>query len=127
MGSCKEELCVAGELAYQAQLQVAITLLHYTDLACTSVPYGWSHSTRKDVQPGKVIEVIIRKDKEAWAPFDPRKEGEQDISESNETHFLNGLQQIRPTAQILKSMESCLHSQRRNKLYMTKCTECRLV
>lgn len=25
MGSCKEELCVAGELAQQAQLQVAIT------------------------------------------------------------------------------------------------------
>lgn len=72
----------------------------------------------KMCSPRKVIEVNIRKDKEAWAPFDPRKGGEQDISESNETRFLNGL---------LKSMESCLYSQRRNKLYMTRCTECRLV
>lgn len=48
MCSCKEELWVAGEFPYQAQLQVAITYI-----ACNSVPYGWSHSTRKDVQPGK--------------------------------------------------------------------------
>lgn len=36
----------------------------YTNLACTSVPCGWNHSTRKDVQPGKVIEIMeIRKNK----------------------------------------------------------------
>lgn len=69
----------------------------------------------------------IRKDKEAWTPFEPTKEGQQDISESNKTSFLSGLQQIRPTAQIMRSIESGLHSQPRNKLYMTECAECRLV
>ncbi|XP_068690180.1 uncharacterized protein [Montipora foliosa] len=109
----------------------------YTDPACTSVPCGWNHSTRKDVQPGKVIEMDIRKDKasrngsdeargiikDAWRAFDPRKEGQREISESKKTHFLNGLAQTRPTAQILKSMESRLHGQPRHKLYMTECAE----
>ena len=108
----------------------------YTDPACTSVPSGWNHSTRKDVQPGKVIEMDIRKDKasrngneargiinDAWRVLDHRKEGQREISESKKTRFLNGLAQTRPTAQILKSMEYRLHRQPRHKLYMTECAE----
>ena len=133
--------CIAGT---SATCNLIIALLFrvnfavqsgYTYLACTSVPCGWNHSTRKDLQPGKVID--IRKDKasrngnneargiikDTWRAFDPREEGQQEISGSKKTNFLNGLQQIRPTAQILKSMEFLLHSQPRNELYMTECAE----
>lgn len=86
------------------------------------------------MQPGKVIEMDIRNDKasrngndeargiikDAWRAFNPRIEGQREISESKKTRFLNGLEQTRPTAQILKSMESRLHRQPRYKLYMTE-------
>ena len=52
--------------------------------------------------------------KDAWGAPDPRKEGQQEISESKKTHFLKGLEQ---------TMESCLHRQPRNKLYITECAE----
>lgn len=141
---CGQCTCIAGTSVTCSHI---IALLYnvnfavpsgYTNLACTSVPCGWNHSTCKDVQPGKVIEIMeIRKNKtsrngndeargiikDAWGAPDPRKEGQQEISESKKTHFLKGLEQTRPTAQILKSMESCLHRQPRNQLYITECAE----
>ena len=146
MGSCEEQWNNCVCLVYlhsrhKCNLQQIIALLYkvnfavqsgYTDPACTSVPCGWNHSTHKDVQPGKVIEMDIRKDKasrngnneargiikDAWRAFDPRKKGQQEIRESKKTCFLNGLEQTRPTAQILKSIESRLYRQPRNKLYI---------
>ena len=61
--------------------------------------------------------------KDAWRAFDLRKEGQREISESKKAHFLNGLEQTRPIVEILKSMESRLQRQPRNKLYMTECAE----
>ena len=66
----------------------------YNNPACTPIPCGWNQSTHKDVEPSKIIDLNLRRDKaskaqadsegpinEAWLNFDPRKEGQRDISE----------------------------------------------
>ena len=81
--------------------------------ACTSIPCGWNQSTRKDVEPRKIIDLNLRRDKaskaqadseglinEAWLNFDPRKEGQRDISEQRKKSFLEGLKNKAPDAQI---------------------------
>ena len=66
----------------------------YNNPACTSIPCGWNQSTHKDVEPSKIIDLNLRRDKASKAQagseglinkarlnFDPRKEGQRDISE----------------------------------------------
>ena len=85
----------------------------YNNPACTSIPCGWNQSTRKDVEPSKIIDLNLRRDKasksqadsqglinEAWLNFDPRKEGQRDISEQRKKSFLEGLKNKAPDAQI---------------------------
>ena len=94
--------CIAGTSATCNHIIALLYMVNfavqsgYTDPACTSVPCGWNHSTCKDMQPGKVIEMDIRKDKasrngnddargiikDAWRVFDPRKEGQREISKA---------------------------------------------
>ncbi|KXJ06371.1 hypothetical protein AC249_AIPGENE12226 [Exaiptasia diaphana] len=105
----------------------------YTDPSCTSVPCGWNQSTRKDVEAQKILEMNIRKDKASgkhrekgiitkeWKTFDPRKEGQQEITYDDKDRFINGLKEIYPRAQILKSMELKLHDQPKKQLYITEC------
>ena len=83
--------------------------------ACTSIPCGWNQSTRKDVEPRKIIDLNLRRDKaskaqadseglinKAWLNFDPRKEGQRDISEQRKKSFLEGLKNKSPDAQIAR-------------------------
>ena len=85
----------------------------YNNLACASIPCGWNQSTRKDVEPSKIIDLNLRRDKaskaqadseglinEAWLNFDPRKECQRDISEQRKKSFLEGLKNKAPDAQI---------------------------
>ena len=87
----------------------------YNNPACTSIPCGWNQSTRKDVEPSKIIDLNLRRDKasksqadsqglinEAWLNFDPRKEGQRDISEQRKKSFLEGLKNKSPDAQIAR-------------------------
>ena len=87
----------------------------YNNPACTSIPCGWNQSTRKDVEPSKIIDLNLRRDKaskaqadseglinEAWLNFDPRKEGQRDISEQRKKSFLEGLKNKAPDAQIAR-------------------------
>ena len=66
----------------------------YNNPARTSIPCGWNQSTRKDVEPSKIIDLNLTRDKASKAQegneglinkarlnFDPRKEGQRDISE----------------------------------------------
>lgn len=104
----------------------------YNNLACTSVPCGWNRSTRKEVVPCKIMDLNLRRDKaskpqgdtvgiisKAWKNFDPRKEGQQDISEQKKKGFIDGLKNVAPNAQIFKSVESDRHSQPKKNLCMS--------
>lgn len=81
------------------------------------VPCGWNVSTRRDVQPGKITEMRIRKEKrttgneenegiiiDQWRHFYPRKEWERNETDEQKKGFLDGYKQIRPYAQIFKSV-----------------------
>ena len=55
--------CIAGTsatcnhiIASLYKMEYAFTLGH-TDPSCTSVPCGWNVSTRRDVQPGKIMDM----------------------------------------------------------------------
>ena len=111
--------CIAGT---SATCNHMIAVLHkvdyavqngYNNPACTSIPCGWNQSTRKDVEPSKIIDLNLRRDKaskaqadseglinEAWLNFDPRKECQRDISEQRKKSFLEGLKNKAPDAQI---------------------------
>ena len=108
----------------------------YTDPSCTSVPCGWNVSTRRDVQPGKIMDMRIRRDKrttgneenegiiiDEWRHFDPRKEGERNVTDEQKKGFLDGYKQIRPNAQIFKSVELEKHNQMDRPLELTKFAE----
>ena len=111
---CRWCTCIAGT---SATCNYMIAVLYkvdyavqngYNNPACTSIPCGWNQSTRKDVEPSKIIDLNLRRDKaskaqadsegpinEAWLNFDPRKEGQRDISEQRKKSFLEGLK-IKP-------------------------------
>ena len=106
--TCNHMIAVLHKVDYAVQNE-------YNNPACTSIPCGWNQSTRKDVEPSKIIDLNLRRDKaskaqadseglinEAWLNFDPRKEGQRDISEQRKKSFLEGLKNKAPDAQIAR-------------------------
>ena len=76
----------------------------YNNPACTSIPCGWNqpkNHLRRDKAPKAQAdsEGLIN---EAWLNFDPRKEGQRDISEQRKKSFLEGLKNKAPDAQIAR-------------------------
>ena len=111
--------CIAGTSATCNHMIAVLYKLEYAskacynDPACTSTPCGWNTSTRKDVQPGRIMEMTIRKDKktkdttkqpgiilDSWKQFDPRRDGQNIVTEQQKELFLNGNRQIQPDLMI---------------------------
>lgn len=55
-----------------------------------------------------------------WRHFDPRKEWERNVTDEQKKRFLDVYKQIRPNAQIFKSVESENHNQMDRPLELTK-------
>lgn len=55
-----------------------------------------------------------------WRQFDPRKEWERNVTDEQKKRFLDIYKQIRPNAQIFKSVESENHNQMDRPLELTK-------
>ena len=134
--------CIAGTSATCNHIIASLYKVEYafthghTDPSCTSLPCGWNVSTRSDVQPGKIMNMRIRKEKrttgneenegiiiDEWRHFDPRKEWERNETDKQKKGFLDGYKQIRPNAQIFKSGESEKHNQMDRPLELTKFAE----
>ena len=120
--------CIAGT---SATCNHMIAVLHkvdytvqngYNNPACTSIPCDWNQSTRKDVEPSKIIDLNLRRDKasksqadseglinEAWLNFDPRS---QWISEQRKRSFLEGLK-IKPLMLRLQEKVYLTHGKQR--------------
>ena len=88
------------------------------------------------MQPGKMMDMRIRKEKRTtgneenegiimgeWRHFDPRKEWERSVTDEQKKGFLDGYKQIRPNAQIFKSVESEKHKQMDRHLELTTFVE----
>ena len=58
-----------------------------------------------------------------WRHFDPRKEWERNETDEQKKGFLDGYKQIRPYAQIFKTVESEKHNQMDRPLELTKFAE----
>lgn len=134
--------CIAGTSATCNHIIASLYKVEYafthghTDPSCTSVPCGWNVSTRRDVLPGKIMDMRIRKEKRTtgneenegiimgeWRRFDPRKEWERNVTDEQKKGFLDGYKQIRPNAQIFKSVESEKHKQMDRHLELTSFVE----
>jgi len=134
--------CIGGTSATCNHIIASLYKVEYafthghTDPLCTSVTCGWNVSTRRDVQPGKIMDMRIRKEKRTtgneeneeiiigeWRHFDPRKEWERNVTDEQKKGFLDGYKQIRPNAQIFKRVESEKHNQMDRPLELTKFVE----
>ena len=140
--------CVAGAHVLLAQVKRVITWVQcynkveyavtrgFTNPACTSVPCGWNISTRRDIEPGKIMDMHVRKDKrsndraedegiitEEWKEFDPRRGGYQEVTAEERNTFLAGYRNIRPTAQLFRSIESEEHDRPAKPLEIVRCAE----
>ena len=91
----------------------------YTNPSCTSVPCSWNQQTKKDVEPCRIVNLVVRKDKrtadrqdgegiisDAWKEFDPRKPFHRKITETDKQKFLDGYKTINSSAVLFKSAES---------------------
>ena len=121
--------CMAG--AYEACNHIIVTLykIEYANSkgwcspACTEVACRWNRSTRKDIEPTRIMDIFVRKrlrsdgDKlgndreqkrmENLQSFDPRVERDRVFDENRFIEFLERIEEINPNAVILKSVE-CL-------------------
>ena len=134
--------CIAGTsetcnhmIAMLYKVEYAVT--HgFTNPASTSVPWGWNVSTRRDIEPGKIIDMHVRKDKrsndraedkgiitEGWKEFDPRRGGHREVTAEERNTFLAGYRNIRPTAQLFRSTESEEHDRPAKPLDIVRCAE----
>lgn len=118
--------CIAGTSAACNHIIATLYKLEYAcaqgynDPSCTSLPCGWNKSTKKDIAPSKIMELMIRKDKrtrdeakgdnpgiisESWKQFDPRRDGQRERSETRMQEFVDKYQFHNPNAVLFKTLE----------------------
>jgi len=92
---------------------------NYISPACTSMPQGWNIGTKKEVEPCKISDLTLRKDKktknettrnteednECKKQYDPRKPGDRQITSERVSLLLNTVKTNLPSACVLLSIE----------------------
>ena len=120
--------CMAG--AYEACNHIIATLykIEYANNkgwctpACTEIACNWNRSTKKDIEPTLITDLIVRKrlrtdeDKESknrertrmkdLQKFDPRIENHREFNEAKFKSFLENVEKLHDNAVIFKSLES---------------------
>ena len=93
----------------------------YNDLACTSMPCKWNQSTKKEIVPRRITEIVVRKKSrtkvkeneivreerrlEALQKFDPRRPAHCKKTDEDVSSLLQDLWRTNQSAVLFKSIE----------------------
>ena len=95
----------------------------YVSPACTSIPQGWNHGTKREVKPSKLADLTFRKDKKSKKAskrnplknpsvdqtlrkeFDPRKPDDRTMTNDRVSLLMNNIVLAIPTAWVWLSIE----------------------